>query len=108
MKIPMGASRPAGGETFGLRGEDAAHDVVFAVPIAEPTSENHAKHAFDVGRDHFGRGAVEVLTGIANAADAAVAASSAAVGPEIIIILQSGNPRTLVRQRSNRRRAEQR
>src|SRR5438045_1673246 len=104
----MLSSRPAGGETFSLSGQHTAHDVVFAVPIAEPTPENHAEDALDVGGDHFRRGSVLVLAGIANAADAAVAASSAAVGPEIIVILQSRNPCAFVWKRRDGRGAKQR
>src|SRR3954447_16213419 len=107
MEEPVRASRPAGAEALGRTSQYGSPDVVFGIPVAKPASEKHGEDGFDVGLDHLGSGAVVILAGVTQAGDATVAAGPAPVSPEIIIVLQVGDPVALVGQGGDGGRAKE-
>src|SRR5687767_4932474 len=75
MHEPVWASRPSGYKTVVGR-ERCAENVVLVIPITEPRTEEKVEHAANVAVHHLDRGAFIIEAGIAEAADAGVAASA--------------------------------
>src|SRR6185503_10476007 len=83
MIIPMRPACPRAGQAHARSGQRCAHDVVCAVPLAEPASEHHEEHRLGIATGNVTAPNVVVSVVGAESAHACVAAATATISPQV-------------------------
>src|SRR6185503_7609738 len=106
--VPMRPACPGASEPLAAQCQYRAHDIVFRIPVAQPTAHQHGEYRLNIVLDHLNGGAVLILAGVAETADAGVTARTAPVSPQVAVACQSGDPLSFVCQGGNIVRSEER
>src|SRR5205823_12814304 len=83
MIIPVWTPRPGAGQPHGGRGENGAHQIVCAVPFTKPTAEHHEEYCLRILPNNVCAPNIRICAVRSHAAHADVAATTAAVAPEV-------------------------
>src|SRR5437870_4944964 len=80
---PVGTASPGASQAHGWSGQNSTHEIIGAVPFAQPASEHHEENRLGVLPDDVGAPNIRVGAVCSHAAHAAVAATAATVAPQI-------------------------
>src|SRR2546421_7700516 len=81
LQEPVRSAGQSAGQPVGRQRQDRALQVVFGIPIAQPTAEEHGKDSFNVVLIKLSRDTVMISVRVAKASYAGEAPGPAAVSP---------------------------
>src|SRR6266850_7019639 len=83
LEEPMWPAGTAAGQAVTGQGQHRPLEVVFRIPIPEPTAKEQREHSFHIAFDQLGCDAIVESVRVAEPADTRVTARPAAVSPQI-------------------------